>query len=159
MIEKQAYELVGLREDGSVSGIEVLGKQTEPDAWVLAQDYANLWRSLVQLYLAPDVITSSVDWTTDDRQLVGTAEPHTSQKKKSGSVRDAIIEYLSDREDASVSEIHAAVTKKLGSVAPSSVRSSLNLNVGTPGTIFERTGHGKYRLSKIRVPRVAPPRS
>jgi hypothetical protein len=67
--------------------------------------------------------------------------------KPPGTVQNAIVEYLSVRDAASVSEIIKGVTEQLGTVSASSVRSSLNLNVGTPGTIFERTGHGKYRLS------------
>jgi DNA modification methylase len=63
-----------------------------------------------------------------------------------GSIRDAIVRYLSagDRE-ATTSEIREAVSKELGEVAPSSVRSYLNLNV--PDT-FVRTGRGRYRLKK-----------
>src|SRR5215470_17062871 len=64
-----------------------------------------------------------------------------------GSVRDAIIRYLSaaGKKDASLAEIIEAVAKEIGEVPPSSVRSYLNLNV--PDT-FERTGRGTYRLKK-----------
>jgi DNA modification methylase len=63
-----------------------------------------------------------------------------------GSIRDAIIRYLSREEKgASLTEIREAVAKDLGLVSPSSVRSYLNLNV--PET-FERTGRGAYRLKK-----------
>lgn len=148
MTEKQPYELVGLREDGSVASIEVLGRQTEPDAWSLAQEHADVWRRLVQLLLAPEVIVSSASWSRDNRRLIGMVEPNTSSRKKSGSVRNAIVDYLSDKDEASVSEILQAVIGKLGPVAPSSVRSSLNLNVGTEGLLFERTGRGRYRLAK-----------
>jgi site-specific DNA-methyltransferase (adenine-specific) len=63
-----------------------------------------------------------------------------------GVIRDAIVEYLSvaDRE-ASLEEIREGISRKLGDVAPSSVRSYLNLNV--PKT-FERVGRGRYRLKK-----------
>jgi hypothetical protein len=148
MSEKQAYELVGVRDDGRLTGIEILGKQAEPDAWALAQEYANLWKSVVDLFLAPDVIISPSDWTIEGRHLVGTVEPHTTSRNKTGSVRDAIVQYLQDKDDASISEILKAVTEKLGNVPPSSVRSSLNLNVGTPGMLFERTAKGKYRLGR-----------
>lgn len=60
-----------------------------------------------------------------------------------GSVRDAIVEFLSTTESASINEIQAAVQTRIGSVAPSSVRSYLNLNVPE---VFERTGRGSYRL-------------
>ncbi len=63
-MEKQPYELAALRDDGTVKDIEVLGKQAEPDAWALAQDYANLWRSVVELLHAPHVIASSAEWTS-----------------------------------------------------------------------------------------------
>lgn len=61
-----------------------------------------------------------------------------------GSIRDSIIGYLAalDR-DASTKEITEAVAMQVGEVAPSSVRSYLNLNVPT---VFERTARGRYRL-------------
>lgn len=63
-----------------------------------------------------------------------------------GSIRDAIVEYLSATEkDATLAEIREAISRKLGDVSPSSVRSYLNLNV--PET-FERLGRGRYRLKK-----------
>jgi len=64
-----------------------------------------------------------------------------------GTVRDAILGYLSETpaQEASLEEIRAAVTKRLGSVPASSVRSYLNLNVPE---IFEHTGRGRYRLKK-----------
>jgi DNA modification methylase len=64
-----------------------------------------------------------------------------------GSVRDSIITYLENAGTASVGEIQAAVAAHLGSVAPSSVRSYLNLN--TPN-LFERTEPGSYRLKNGR---------
>jgi hypothetical protein len=36
---------------------------------------------------------------------VGTVEPCTTLRKKSGAVRDATIEYLSNKDEASVSQI------------------------------------------------------
>jgi hypothetical protein len=60
-----------------------------------------------------------------------------------GTVRDAIIEFLSKADSASLAEIRAAVARKLGVVAASSIRSYLTLNV--PKT-FERVGRGNYRL-------------
>lgn len=63
-----------------------------------------------------------------------------------GNVRDAIVSYMSLIDnDASVTQIRDAVALELGNVAPSSVRSYLNLNV--PG-VFERTSRGQYRLQK-----------
>lgn len=61
-----------------------------------------------------------------------------------GIIRDSIIGFLSAiGGDASTEEIMNAVRAKVGEVAPSSVRSYLNLN--TPAT-FERTARGRYRL-------------
>jgi hypothetical protein len=69
-----------------------------------------------------------------------------SMARSPGSIRDAIVGYLSkvDKE-ATLEEIRTAVAAHLGSVSPSSVRSYLNLNVPS---IFERTGRGRYRLKK-----------
>jgi DNA modification methylase len=62
-----------------------------------------------------------------------------------GVIRDSIVDYLSIiGADASTDEILNAVKVRLGDVAPSSVRSYLNLN--TPRT-FERTARGRYRLN------------
>ena len=61
-----------------------------------------------------------------------------------GSVRDSIVEFLSTTESASLHEIHHAVGARLGTVAASSVRSYLNLNVPD---LFERVGRGSYRLA------------
>ncbi len=70
-----------------------------------------------------------------------------SMARAPGTIRDAIISYLSQAEanEASVRDISAAVSNKLGKVSASSVRSYLNLNVPE---IFERTDRGRYRLKK-----------
>jgi site-specific DNA-methyltransferase (adenine-specific) len=62
-------------------------------------------------------------------------------------VRDAILGYLSEvtNNEASIGEIRAALTSKLGPIPASSIRSYLNLNV--PAT-FERISRGRYRLKK-----------
>jgi hypothetical protein len=66
-----------------------------------------------------------------------------------GSIRDAIVGYLSKAQgDVSLTEIREAVTRELGDVSASSVRSYLNLNV--PET-FERTTRGHYRLKKSKA--------
>lgn len=71
--------------------------------------------------------------------------PSTTTRRRPGEVRDAIVAHLTERKQATVEEIHAAVAVALGGNVPaSSVRSYLNLN--TPGT-FERTSRGRYRLS------------
>ncbi|MEX0777884.1 MAG: DNA methyltransferase [Phycisphaeraceae bacterium] len=67
------------------------------------------------------------------------------ERCRPGQVRDAIVTYLSlCRTPASVAEIRSAVAGQVKSLAPSSVRSYLRLNTGT---IFEKTGHGRYRLA------------
>ena len=64
--------------------------------------------------------------------------------KVPGSIRDSICGYLQMIDgEASLDEICRAVTAQMGATSPSSVRSYLNLNVGTT---FERTGRGRYRL-------------
>ena len=63
-----------------------------------------------------------------------------------GVVRDSIVEFLGAfGQGASLAEIVAAVTTRVGDVPASSVRSYLNLN--TPDT-FERVGRGRYRLKE-----------
>ena len=66
-------------------------------------------------------------------------------RRRPGVVRDAIMSYLQKvKRDATITEIHAAVSEELGETVPtSSVRSYLNLN--TPG-MFTRTARGRYRL-------------
>jgi hypothetical protein len=70
-----------------------------------------------------------------------------AERQRPGEVRDAIIGFFreSDSKDASIADVLAGVTERLGHpVAESSVRSYLRLN--TPGT-FERTGRGRYTLA------------
>jgi site-specific DNA-methyltransferase (adenine-specific) len=75
-----------------------------------------------------------------------------------GRIRDSIIGYLGAIGcDASLDEIHDAVRADLGLVAPSSVRSYLNLN--TPEK-FVRTGKGRYSISRIEgIEPVAEPKT
>ncbi len=68
-----------------------------------------------------------------------------SMVRPPGTVRDAILAYLAEAEEASVAAIRAAVINELGDVPASSIRSYLNLNVPEQ---FERTGRGLYRLKK-----------
>jgi len=64
-----------------------------------------------------------------------------------GRIRDSILGYLGTIGcDASLDEIHEAVRADLGLVAPSSVRSYLNLN--TPQK-FIRTSKGRYSISRF----------
>jgi hypothetical protein len=62
-----------------------------------------------------------------------------------GLIRDAVTRYLASLAgEATLAEITAAVSARLGAISPSSVRSYLNLNV--PET-FLRVGRGRYRLA------------
>lgn len=73
-----------------------------------------------------------------------------------GRIRDSIIGYLGAKGcDASLDEIHDAVRADLGLVAPSSVRSYLNLN--TPEK-FVRTGKGRYSIGPLEEFEPALPR-
>ena len=74
-----------------------------------------------------------------------------SMARAPGTIRDAILAYLSEMagREASVGDIKAAISTKLGTVPASSVRSYLNLNVPD---LFERTGRGRYRLKKKLKP-------
>lgn len=70
-----------------------------------------------------------------------------------GSVRDSVVSYLTALGRAApLSEIISAVTKEIGDVSSSSVRSYLNLNVPA---VFERVGRGQYQLKRKRRRRLA----
>jgi len=61
-----------------------------------------------------------------------------------GAIRDSIVTYMEALDgEASLRQIKEALTVKLGPVRESSIRSYLRLNIGT---LFERTGRGRYRL-------------
>lgn len=68
-----------------------------------------------------------------------------AERSRPGEIRDAIMQVLRDAEGAlTVAEVREKVSAALErDVAPSSIRSYLNIN--TPG-LFERTGRGTYRL-------------
>lgn len=69
----------------------------------------------------------------------------TTTRRKPGSVRDAIVTvFQKERRELTVAEVRERIGEILGEeVAPSSVRSYLNIN--TPGQ-FIRTDRGTYRL-------------
>jgi site-specific DNA-methyltransferase (adenine-specific) len=67
-----------------------------------------------------------------------------------GLIRDAVTRYLVTLAgEATLAEITAAVSARLGEVSPSSVRSSLNLHVPD---VFLRTGRGRYRMAGAAAP-------
>ncbi len=69
-----------------------------------------------------------------------------SKRRPPGQIRDAIIDFLGSKpQGASVPEVYQALQRKLGSVAPSSIRSYLQIN--TPA-VFVREARGQYRLKK-----------
>ncbi|HKV53678.1 MAG TPA: hypothetical protein VJN94_03455, partial [Candidatus Binataceae bacterium] len=68
-------------------------------------------------------------------------------RKRPGEVRDAIVHVLGGRpRGASVYQITQEVVNLIGDVAPSSVRSYLQLN--TPG-LFARTERAQYALQEF----------
>ena len=76
-------------------------------------------------------------------------------RRRPGEVRDAIIQILKERPDgSSVKEIAGGVSGLIGEVAPSSIRSYLQLN--TP-TVFARTDRAQYVLNGFdEAPRAQP---
>lgn len=70
-----------------------------------------------------------------------------SERNPPGTVRDAITQVFHEQKRAlSLSELQEMVAARLGSqVAPSSIRSYLNLN--TARGHYERTRRGTYRLT------------
>jgi site-specific DNA-methyltransferase (adenine-specific) len=71
-------------------------------------------------------------------------------RRKPGEVRDAIVSVLEGRSaGASVESISAEVSRLIGEVAPSSVRSYLRLN--TP-QLFARMDRGQYVLNGFEAP-------
>jgi DNA modification methylase len=71
---------------------------------------------------------------------------YSEQKRRPGAVRDAIVEALSYRPTgATVAEITADVSARIGETPPSSVRSYLRLN--TP-RLFTKIDRGHYRVKE-----------
>lgn len=76
-------------------------------------------------------------------------------RRRPGEVRDAIIQVLEERPDGgSVSEIATGVSELIGDVAPSSIRSYLQLN--TP-TLFARMDRAQYVLNGFDEPHKPQP--
>ena len=70
MIDDGAYEAVGLRENGDVYTVEILGRQPETAALLRAQRCADLWQHAVNLYRIPFVRAGSEPWIKEQLQLV-----------------------------------------------------------------------------------------
>lgn len=78
-----------------------------------------------------------------------------AERRRPGEVRDAIVDVLEGRRvAASVQEISDGVSRLIGDVSPSSVRSYLQLN--TP-TLFARTDRGQYVLNGFAADPAPPP--
>ena len=76
-------------------------------------------------------------------------------RRRPGEVRDAIIQVLEERPaGGSVSEIATGVSELIGDVAPSSIRSYLQLN--TPA-LFARMDRAQYVLNGFDEPHKPPP--
>lgn len=61
-----------------------------------------------------------------------------------GTVRNTIAAFMKEHpEGATVQEVYRAVTERLGQVAPSSIRSSLQVT-----SRYERIAKGRYRLRR-----------
>src|ERR1700736_2405411 len=69
-----------------------------------------------------------------------------------GQIRDAILDALQDKPDGTkVGEIRRDVERIVGgAVAPSSVRSYLQLGTDASPPLFERTALGTYRIARRR---------
>jgi hypothetical protein len=65
----QAYEAVGLRDNGDVYAIEVLGQQTQSFAADLAQQWADRWQVTVNLYRVP-FVSYQKQWRIEQMELV-----------------------------------------------------------------------------------------
>jgi hypothetical protein len=74
-----AYEIYGIRDDGSTFGIVVTESEKSPEseadaeACSIAEHYAKLWRAEVKLYMTPHLnlgSVSSFDLWPDEMRLV-----------------------------------------------------------------------------------------
>jgi hypothetical protein len=76
-MSNQAYEIEGLRDDGTVYTVEILGElQSDDEAVTLAQRYADLWHSAVKLFRVPFINTTSTPWAADEMQFICRLKPH-----------------------------------------------------------------------------------
>jgi hypothetical protein len=64
-----AYEAVGLRDNGDVYAVEVLGQQTQSFAADLAQQLADRWQATVNLYRVPFVSVGK-QWRPEQMELL-----------------------------------------------------------------------------------------
>ena len=64
-----AFEAVGLRDNGDVYAVEVLVQQTQPFAADLAQQWADRWGTPVNLYRVPFVSVGK-QWRPEQMELV-----------------------------------------------------------------------------------------
>jgi hypothetical protein len=64
-----AYEAVGLRDNGDVYAVEVLGQQTQSFSADLAQLWADRWQATVNLYRVP-FVSLGKQWRPEQMELV-----------------------------------------------------------------------------------------
>jgi hypothetical protein len=76
------------------------------------------------------------------------AKPIAPTRRKFGSVSDAVVQVLGEaRADLRVSEVQSCVERILeGQVSSSSVKNCLTRGSERKHPLFERVGHGRYRL-------------
>ena len=75
-IDHFAYEVEGLRDNGEVYAVEILGQQTEANAIMIAQHWADLWRATVNLVRVPYVDTNgSAHWRKDEVHFIQQIPP------------------------------------------------------------------------------------
>jgi hypothetical protein len=75
MIDEQAYEVHGLRSDGSTYTVEVLDLQSQDAATALAQQYADLWCTQVKLYRVSFVHIGSAPWGEGQMHFICQVDP------------------------------------------------------------------------------------
>ena len=80
MTERHAYEVEGLRDNGEVYTVEILGCQTVAEALVLAQRYADMWQATVNLNRVPFVDTGSAQWSHEQVEFIQQLPPTRSAR-------------------------------------------------------------------------------
>jgi hypothetical protein len=80
-IMDQAYEAVGLRDNGDVYAIQVLGQQTKSFATDLAQELADRWQVTVNLYRVP-FVSHEKQWRVEQMELVQQLLPTRSVSRR-----------------------------------------------------------------------------
>lgn len=118
---------------------EKLGVETRTAAAAMAMQRVR--------HLNPDSMLRRRHRRLDVYTAVSMSSGATVRRRRPGEVRDAIVNVLEGRAaGASVQKIGAEVSRLIGDVPPSSIRSYLQLN--TP-ELFVRMDRGQYQLSGL----------